>query len=85
MFTVIDIYCYLVFLSQYIVCKLYYNNSHSICDFRLALKSVDSDSLSYTTGFVTASSWTLEVEAGKTSTDSTPCKTPLEHDPAVSP
>ncbi|KAF4518624.1 hypothetical protein B566_EDAN005949, partial [Ephemera danica] len=50
---------------------------------RLPLKSINMDSLSHTTGFVTASSWTLEVETGKTSSESTPCKSPSQQDTIV--
>ncbi|XP_059468525.1 inositol polyphosphate-4-phosphatase type I A isoform X2 [Neocloeon triangulifer] len=53
------------------------------CSVRLALKSITPNIEAYTTGFVTASSWTLKVESNHSSTESTPCKSPLKQDPAV--
>ncbi|CAB3379897.1 Hypothetical predicted protein [Cloeon dipterum] len=53
------------------------------CSVRLALKSITPNIEAYTTGFVTATSWTLKVENSHTSTESTPCKSPLKPDAVV--
>jgi len=59
------------------------SKTHPFNFFRLPLKSITPDIEAYTTGFVTASSWTLKVENSHASTESTPCKSPLKQDAVV--